>query len=268
LFQSTRPRGARQLTNWGYLLWAVSIHAPAGGATRADTQTLNGLCFNPRARGGRDSFYGCVDGCKPFQSTRPRGARRWLDLVFDDLEVSIHAPAGGATTLAVNNLFASRFNPRARGGRDSLYQAVKCRSMFQSTRPRGARRIYFERPAKVVVSIHAPAGGATRVWDTCTRLFCFNPRARGGRDSRKITDYSSITFQSTRPRGARLALNIVRYLTFVSIHAPAGGATICHSQNLPDPRFNPRARGGRDTHCVQGMLLQPVSIHAPAGGAT
>ncbi len=54
--------------------------------------------FNPRARGGRDMV-------KP--ST------------VSPAEVSIHAPAGGATTFA--HAYRARihcFNPRARGGRD------------------------------------------------------------------------------------------------------------------------------------------------------
>ena len=59
----------------------------------------------------------------------------------------------------------------------------------------------------VVVSIHAPARGATSACDPfvdCT--VCFNPRAREGRDFFQIlTALSALRFQSTRPRGARLA---------------------------------------------------------------
>ena len=55
--------------------------------------------FNPRARGGRDfnDRRSATMQC-PFQSTRPRGARRLTADKSSDLErVSIHAPAGGAT---------------------------------------------------------------------------------------------------------------------------------------------------------------------------
>jgi len=57
--------------------------------------------------------------------------------------------------------------------------------VFQSTRPRGARRdLLYDIETEIMVSIHAPAWGAT-----------------GGA---VITGPCSIAFQSTRPRGARL----------------------------------------------------------------
>ena len=58
-------------------------------------------CFNPRARVGRDvcNFGHKVDSLL-FQSTRPRGARLFMDTEFvDGLPVSIHAPAWGATNI-------------------------------------------------------------------------------------------------------------------------------------------------------------------------
>ncbi len=54
----------------------VSIHAPAGGATRLNHRINGGYC------------------------------------------VSIHAPAGGATIIQALIKFCHGFNPRARGGRD------------------------------------------------------------------------------------------------------------------------------------------------------
>jgi len=56
--------------------------------------------------------------------------------------------------------------------------------MFQSTRPRGARRTL---PRKLLARV------------------CFNPRARVGRDlTGMFIDLARGKFQSTRPRGARL----------------------------------------------------------------
>ena len=138
-FQSTRPRGARRCqAGEEDGLEGVSIHAPAGGAT------LVGLREH------------------------------------DAHVVSIHAPAGGATPLGPTTaLTSTRFNPRARGGRDTGHLGGDFElGAFQSTRPRGARLQMFEdRQGAVRVSIHAPAGGATR-----RRRPSFNPRARGGRD--------------------------------------------------------------------------------------
>ena len=102
-FQSTRPRGARQSGLQDTSSYTVvSIHAPARGATltafnkgghvsfqstrprgarRAGVCGFRrqSLCFNPRAREGRDF---------EILYSRPQGQ-----------DVSIHAPARGATTL-------------------------------------------------------------------------------------------------------------------------------------------------------------------------
>ena len=55
-------------------------------------------------------------------------------------------------------------------------------------------------------------------------------------------------FQSTRPRGARQhVVRRVDDLRFVSIHAPARGATAAVARCATGrPGFNPRARAGRD----------------------
>ena len=102
LFQSTRPRGARR----GGLAVdeaavSVSIHAPAWGATHT----------------------------------------AWL--VCIKAGVSIHAPAWGATPPLGAGAFGQlRFNPRARVGRDfGMLEYVPYDGVFQSTRPRGARRL-------------------------------------------------------------------------------------------------------------------------------
>ena len=100
-----------------------------------------------------------------FQSTRPRGARRRTALHHRAVEdVSIHAPARGATSRRRGRPGAgSRFNPRAREGRDPrLCHFGASLFVFQSTRPRGARP--WSLPPVVDgphVSIHAPARGAT-----------------------------------------------------------------------------------------------------------
>ena len=280
MFQSTRPRGARLASPDAISCpLLVSIHAPAWGATcvgRILCLTVGG--FNPRARVGRDqpravhrratevSIHAPAWGATreagaqraapaAFQSTRPRGAR--LDVLCCPAraaEVSIHAPAWGATPICLGAADAqSGFNPRARVGRDSIGIVVrKSNTLFQSTRPRGAR-LLSAAAAKCPrhVSIHAPAWGAT-VTDVA-------PAA------------SVSMFQSTRPRGARPnRLNKpVRDLR-VSIHAPAWGATPHARENGRRNRsFNPRARVGRDGSVLASCSLAPsVSIHAPAWGAT
>ena len=53
-FQSTRPHGARLIVVQQLTAGTVSIHAPARGATLLRLIHLMLLCFNPRARAGRD----------------------------------------------------------------------------------------------------------------------------------------------------------------------------------------------------------------------
>ena len=143
--------------------------------------------FNPRARVGRDrrKTFVYLAGLL-FQSTRPRGARLFINSGdVAEIEVSIHAPAWGATG-------------------SSTVASVPC-AVFQSTRPRGARHDTFNRIlVGDDVSIHAPAWGAT-----VTGLFLylnnrgFNPRARVGRDETCASMASSCVSFNPRARVGR-----------------------------------------------------------------
>ena len=102
LFQSTRPRGARLVADRAIREYCkVSIHAPAWGATiRSKRLQTMRMCFNPRARVGRDRIAAIrLGGLAEFQSTRPRGARQ--------------------KPVALYKWLLS-FNPRARVGRDII----------------------------------------------------------------------------------------------------------------------------------------------------
>ena len=167
----------------------------------------------------------------PFQSTRPQGARPSEPCPTTDL--------------------ASSFNPRARRGRDTVpVSPVNTNASFNPRARRGRDLNDYVDIGLGSVSIHAPAGGATR--SKCNmypRRVRFNPRARRGRDysiratgfcvgcfnprARRGRDISGsgllgkmLKFQSTRPQGAR-HIERVRSPAYskVSIHAPAGGAT-------------------------------------------
>ena len=81
LFQSTHPRGVRldHLRQRDAAV-EVSIHAPAWGATRRSGAKVSVYdCFNPRTRVGCDvsaAFFASDNDA--FQSTHPRGVRRYL----------------------------------------------------------------------------------------------------------------------------------------------------------------------------------------------
>ena len=190
----------------------VSIHAPARGATFENRIRLrSSRRFNPRAREGRDD---------------KRGLRQ-----FFPREVSIHAPARGATCVRLHlTLHVRRFNPRAREGRDSL--DIQNIIVERSFNPRAREGRDYSRDieslGKRVVSIHAPARGATKFSRSLTlRLYKFqSTRPRGARRTSTADSLSIRRFQSTRPRGARLTFFVTTSPTSpVSIHAPARGAT-------------------------------------------
>ena len=167
----------------------------------------------------------------PFQSTRPRGARRWV-----------------STTMVCQVLFQST---RPRGARRAISESGTSHERFQSTRPRGARRRARNGvAAEAAVSIHAPAWGATSS-SSRLRACCpgFNPRARVGRDRRTAAPHLGLR-RSFNPR-ARVGRD------------PTSTAWIRAS-----PGFNPRARVGRDSAQAFTRSSSVVSIHAPAWGAT
>ena len=213
-FQSTHPRGVRlPVMRRRFQPHHVSIHAPAWGTTLRQTsgQRLDS-CFNPRTRVGCD----CGCWCGPTASSRfnPR-TRVGCDTATTtkaapDLDVSIHAPAWGATlspSLNVTEQFQFQ-STHPRGVRPARNWSSCAAIWFQSTHPRGVRRfVRSSQPCLILVSIHAPAWGAT--W-------------RSGRWPRSTAT--------------------------VSIHAPAWGATC--SRWLPGKKgqdcFNPRTRVGCD----------------------
>ena len=143
----------------------VSIHAPARGATRDRLlRELKIICFNPRTREGCDSCWewtarhwlsfnprtreGCDDKMVngnpskgKFQSTHPRGVRLSELLNVDRMaEVSIHAPARGATIIALftNPVTMVSIHAPARGA-TLILVLLSMLVMFQSTHPRGVR---------------------------------------------------------------------------------------------------------------------------------
>ena len=121
--------------------------------------------------------------------------------------------------------------------------------MFQSTPPRGGRHSEHRPLRKLVVSIHAPARGATQQQTTRedkTTVSIHAP-ARGATPRSKNVSFFML-FQSTPPRGGR------PYCTFFFI-----------SRNYC---FNPRPRAGGDCKHHNIDFAKCVSIHAPARGAT
>ncbi len=142
------------------------------------------------------------------------------------------------------------FNPRTREGCDySVNCLISQLVMFQSTHPRGVRHSYFSDKLQDMVSIHAPARGATEaLQQRCVHYQFQSTHPRGVRRSIDQAKQLIEKFQSTHPRGVRLPLMCL------------GRSAKC---------FNPRTREGCDVfdfpYADYPFL---VSIHAPARGAT
>ena len=100
-FQSTHPRGVRLFkAKGGQHGKAISIHAPARGATRR-IQFQGGpkMYFNPRTREGCDKSVSAIQSPSGFISIHApaRGATTIFSVAFLSMHISIHAPARGAT---------------------------------------------------------------------------------------------------------------------------------------------------------------------------
>ena len=145
VFQSTPPRGGRHgVPHIWHPPGHVSIHAPAWGATGVLLcGVVKRLCFNPRPRVGGDgrSFKAprLLRGFNP----RPRvgGDARTVPWIFCSCSFQSTPPRGGRPGLMSEAGCFSCFNPRPRVGGDA--------------QARG------DHPSGLVVSIHAPAWGAT-----------------------------------------------------------------------------------------------------------
>jgi len=190
-FQSTPPQGGRRASPRSEL--------PAGRR------------FNPRPRRGGDS--GEQDSFALIASVSihaPAGGATMIEpRPHHRARVSIHAPAGGATRRSWISLPGrSSFNPRPRRGGDPYGRSdLNTIAPFQSTPPQGGRLLACRRaPIPGGVSIHAPAGGATRRgWDPDDQIEVSIHAPAGGATFQSKQRLTISRFQSTPPQGGRHA---------------------------------------------------------------
>jgi len=166
-----------------------------------------------------------------FQSTRPHGARRQVcRSPAPEAEVSIHAPARGATISKWGEFHESgvSIHAPARGatpGNHLIRQSI-CVSIHAPAR--GATREDISRRRRDRVSIHAPARGAT------------SPSSG--------PSTTTFMFQSTRPHGARQVEGPAPRDSgrCFNPRARTGRDLLTQGPDSPAKCFNPRARTGRD----------------------
>ncbi len=234
-----------------------------------------GLCFNPRTRVGCDRKGASREKshCR-FQSTHPRGVRRAPRVDAAGLqEVSIHAPAWGATPPKNSEATIEQFqSTHPRGVRPGFRERVQDAQGVSIHAPAwGATTAHVatDNPA-VQVSIHAPAWGATGLYVLrIHRGNGFNPRTRVGCDLKAFCRAHGLCeFQSTHPRGVRQIFgNAVHLRGKVSIHAPAWGATaFSFSSFLQGEEFqSTHPRGVRLHQAFRHILVYMFQSTHPRG---
>ncbi len=168
----------------------VSIHAPARGATCPHYRTCTRSRFNPRPREGGDCVTSGANRCGSCFNPRPReGGDLRPPIRLSGRQVSIHAPARGATRNPGKERLTACFNPRPREGGDSWCTgAIRAPKRFNPRPREGGDGIPSSTPILTTVSIHAPARGATArfAMPTCRLVFQSTP-PRGGRQRTALT---------------------------------------------------------------------------------
>ena len=114
----------------------------------------------------------------------------------------------------------------------------------------GATRLILQWFVDEMISIHAPAWGATHLaGNNSDSVLDFNPRSRMGSDiTRRKSLFTQLVFQSTLPHGERRKSQACR------MQRQIFQSTLPHGERLME--------------LVNEYHSYPISIHAPAWGAT
>ena len=192
--------------------------------------TLNLLSnFNPRSREGSDAIL----------SRDPRNA-----------EISIHAPARGATMQAQKRAILQRISIHApaRGATRSLFRIAKAGSYFNPRSREGSDHTENHSHTTVHISIHAPARGATAVPCRQSRIntISIHAPARGATPFGRIFClFAAISIHAP----ARGATSVDRFLSPIwkfQSTLPRGERLLIFPWTFYDHDFNPRSREGSD----------------------
>ena len=201
-------------------------------------------------RGERPPTVAGAYGGRRFQFTLPRGERLTRAALILSPDVSIHAPARGATCLAPLRCRRwGRFNSRSREGSDTaLPVSIWGRRSFNSRSREGSDIGLCSSPRRPWVSIHAPARGATSTmpFPLASGEFQFT-LPRGERLRLVLLQLLLVEFQFTLPRGERLYRDreVKKEVTF-QFTLPRGERRTVAGCSVPSLCFNSRSREGSD----------------------
>ena len=196
-FQLTRPRGARRASDFvNKPPWSFQLTRPRGARPHQPPprRFVVNVSTHAPARGATNKVTAHRILRVQFQLTRPRGARPPRPAVRQPLaQVSTHAPARGATWRrhgATRKRVRVSTHAPARGATHSAASTCSCAAMFQLTRPRGAR------PLTLTSSNYPP--------------WCFNSRAREGRDPLTFSAATPSAGFNSRAREGRDSASVYR----------------------------------------------------------
>ena len=209
----------------------ISILAPTRGATTPwlARKKLE-RHFNPRSREESDDEYEQYTLFSvAFQSTLPRGERLYKcswQLLHEYFNP--RSREGSDYSADCSDLSDGYFNPRSREGSDiNDANGSEGVSISIHAPARGATRFNYAIYFCFYISIHAPARGATRTYGRGSSSDNnFNPRSREGSDVTNVEkEFSSHYFNPRSREGSDDDFIIKWRSIFISIHAPARGAT-------------------------------------------
>ena len=165
-----------------------------------------------------------------FQSTLPQGERRQTEDFGSSMQYfNPRSRKGSDYVKQPLSIRYSNFNPRSRKGSDQdALVDVHGVVYFNPRSRKGSDDSAYESCEDEVISIHAPARGATStpiLISILSKLFQ-STLPQGERHNHMVEKMVEIVFQSTLPQGERQASPSPLNLTgSISIHAPARGAT-------------------------------------------
>ena len=207
------PRGATAQTSWIGGAISISIHAPPRGATPVIFERIYQHLFQfTPLREGRRNWNSYERLCTNFNS-RPS--------------------ARGDNRLGKRGFFRAYFNSRP-SARGDIQSFGRCTSghLFQFTPLREGRRPFVLCPSvDLLISIHAPPRGATRLPDYWYYSIYISIHAppRGATSPLQLAS-TSYDFNSRPSARGDVNQGNVLGIICISIHAPPRGATWAHCQ--------------------------------------
>ena len=210
-FQSTLPRGER-LVKPCCLKYPFNFNPRSREGSDAEKRRGNCMAkvnFNPRSREGSDEDVTTkVDSLEISIHAPARGATSTYQHTHYSTRISIHAPARGATDFSDFFKFFLRISIHApaRGATFGTLRSIPAASLFQSTLPRGERLLCGANLKLVIQFQSTLPRGERHVLTTIMnayRLFQ-STLPRGERLLHSGQPATNSGFQSTLPRGERL----------------------------------------------------------------